>query len=124
MRVALVSTGAPEARRCRNHRFSEPLCRARWTPSYPPTPRSHPKRRRTTGVPTAPQPLLVPGLEASPVLHYMLVEADSGTEWTELAPAVHEKSGRVIRCEAVACFRGGGFGAVAGWRVQSAKGVP
>jgi hypothetical protein len=39
MRVALVSTGAPEARRCRNHRFSGPLCRARWTPpDYPPTP--------------------------------------------------------------------------------------
>src|SRR5690606_10467269 len=45
MRVALVSTGAPEARRCRNHRFSEPLCRARWTPLYAVTPRPDPKRR-------------------------------------------------------------------------------
>jgi hypothetical protein len=31
MRVALVSTGAPRIERCRDHRFFEPLCRARWT---------------------------------------------------------------------------------------------
>src|SRR5690606_26987992 len=32
---------------CRNRRFLEPLCHARWTPSYaltPPRPRSDPKR--------------------------------------------------------------------------------
>ena len=31
MRVALVSTGAPEDHWHRNHRFFEPLYRARWT---------------------------------------------------------------------------------------------
>src|SRR3954451_6381436 len=31
MRVALVSTGAPEDHWRRNHRFFEPLYRARWT---------------------------------------------------------------------------------------------
>jgi hypothetical protein len=33
-RVRLLGTGAPEDRRRENHRFFEPLCRARWTPSY------------------------------------------------------------------------------------------
>jgi hypothetical protein len=44
MCMALVSTGAPEARRCRNHRFSEPLCRAPVDPDSRLQSRSDPKR--------------------------------------------------------------------------------
>jgi hypothetical protein len=57
--VAFVSTGAPEDQCSRNHRFSEPLYRARWDP---PT-RLHPAQIRSAGKLAHGTTLVTPDLE-------------------------------------------------------------